>query len=228
MGGGMSMPGGWTMPMMWMAMPGQSLWSAARVFLIMWAAMMIAMMLPSTWPMLSLYRRVAVSSHQKHISLGTLLLGFGYFFVWTAFGAAAFAGGVLISQAAMSSERLSRAIPVGAGAGLIFAGLYQLSPLKQACLLHCRSPLLLFGHLWRPGMLGALRIGVAHGAYCAACCWALMLMQMIFGVMSLFVMTLIAALIAIEKLWIHGPVFARIVGAVAVAAGMAVIIYALR
>ena len=228
MGGDMPMPGGWAMPMMWMTMPGQSAWIAAWMFLVMWQAMMVAMMLPSTWPMLALYRRVASSTQQKRIGAGTFASGAGYFLVWLAFGAAAFASGLGISAAAMRAERASRLVPAGAGVALILAGIYQLSPLKQACLRHCRSPLLLLGHLWRPGLLGAFRIGLAHGAYCAACCWALMLIQMILGVMNLGVMAAVAGVIAIEKLWRRGPWFARLVGGLSIALGVFQLIAGLR
>jgi predicted metal-binding membrane protein len=227
MGGGMSMPGGWTMPMMWMAMPGQTAWSAAWIFLLMWLAMMVAMMLPSAWPMLSLYRRVAISSGVKSVPLGIFLVGAGYFAVWLLFGAAGFSAGFGISRAAMASARISRVVPLAAGLALISAGLFQLSPLKQACLKHCRSPLLFLAHAWRPGIAGALRVGIVHGAYCAACCWALMLIQMTLGVMNLTVMVVIAAAIAIEKLWKRGPLFARIVGIASIALGIAQLVASL-
>src|SRR6266566_842194 len=108
MPGGMAMPGGWTMPMMWMAMPGQSLAGAALAFLLMWQAMMIAMMLPSSWPMLELYSRVARHTGQRHPLLKTAVVGTGYFAAWGMFGAIAFAIGFKLSQTAMASPQLSR------------------------------------------------------------------------------------------------------------------------
>lgn len=227
MSGGMPMPGGWTMPMMWMVMPGETLWNAAWMFLLMWQAMMIAMMLPSTWPMLSLYRRTARHSGLRHAGLATFLAGAGYFAIWLAFGAVAFAVGLEISRLAMQSDRMSQWVPAAAGVALILAGIYQLTPLKQACLQHCRDPLLFLGHAWRPGFAGALRVGVHHGAYCAACCWALMVIQMVLGVMSLGVMIAVAAVIAGEKLWRRGPLLARATGVAAIAAGAALLIRSL-
>ncbi len=224
MSGGMPMPGGWTMPMMWMVMPGQSPWSAAWMFLLMWQAMMVAMMLPSTWPMLSLYRRVALHTAAPRPALSTVVVGAGYFGVWLAFGAVAFGIGLEVSRWAMESQRLSRLIPPAAGVALIFAGLYQLSPLKQSCLKHCREPLLFLGQAWRPGPAGAIRVGVQHGAFCAACCWALMLIQMVLGVMNLGVMTGVAAVIGVEKLWKRGPLLARLVGLGAIGAGAALVL----
>ncbi|MBZ5701813.1 MAG: DUF2182 domain-containing protein [Acidobacteriia bacterium] len=219
MSGGMPMPGGWTMPMMWMVMPGEAPWNAAWMFLLMWQAMMIAMMLPSTWPMLSLYRRTAQHTATRRAGLATFLAGAGYFAVWLAFGAVAFALGLELSRLAMQSDRLSQWIPPTAGLALIVAGIYQLTPLKQACLRHCRDPILFLGHAWRPSFAGALRVGIHHGAYCAACCWALMLIQMVLGVMNLGVMIAVAAVIAGEKLWKRGPLLARATGIAAIAAG---------
>ena len=219
MSGGMMMPGGWTMPMMWMVMPGQSLAGSAFVFLVMWQAMMIAMMLPSSWPTLELYSRVARHTGQRWPMFNTVLAGAGYFTVWGAFGAIAFAAGFEISRAAMVSAQLSRWIPAAAGVSLVLAGIWQLTPLKQSCLNHCRDPLLFLGHAYQPGLWGGFRVGLHHGAFCAACCWALMLMQMVLGVMNLAVMVGVATIIATEKLWKRGPFLARAVGAVSIAAG---------
>jgi len=228
MSGGMPMPGGWVMPMMWMSMPGQSVWGSAGMFLLMWQAMMIAMMLPSSWPMLELYQRVAVSSGEKRPGLAVALAGAGYFAAWMAFGAGAFWIGLAASDAAMKSAAWSRMMPAAAGLGLIVAGLYQWSPWKQTCLAHCRSPLMFLGHAFRPGLAGAVRVGLAHGIFCTGCCWALMVIQMILGVMNLAVMLLVAAVIAVEKLWTRGPLFARLAGGVAIAIGGFYLVAALR
>ena len=223
MPGGMAMPGGWTMPMMWMSMPGQSLAGAALAFLLMWQAMMIAMMLPSSWPTLALYSRVARHTGQRRPLFNTVLAGVGYFTVWGGFGAIAFAVGIELSRAAMTSPKLSHWIPAAAGAFLVLAGIWQLTPLKQSCLKHCREPLLFLGHPYQPGVWGGFRVGLHHGAFCAVCCWALMLMQMVLGVMNLAVMTGVAAIIATEKLWKRGPLLARLVGAVSIVAGAALL-----
>ena len=228
MSGGMPMPGGWVMPMMWMSMPGQSVWGAAGMFLLMWQAMMIAMMLPSSWPMLELYQRVAVSRGEKRPGLAVAFAGAGYFAAWMAFGAIAFWIGLAASDAAMKSAAWSRLMPAAAGVGLIVAGLYQWSPWKQTCLAHCRSPLMFLGHAFRPGLAGAVRVGVAHGIFCTGCCWALMVIQMILGVMNLAVMLLVAAVIAVEKLWTRGPLFARLAGGAAIAMGAFYLVAALR
>jgi len=220
MPGGMAMPGGWTMPMMWMSMPGQSLADAALAFLLMWQAMMIAMMLPSSWPTLELYSRVARHTGQRRPLFNTILAGVGYFTVWGVFGAIALAVGFEISRAAMTSAKLSHWIPTAAGVSLVLAGIWQLTPLKQSCLKHCREPLLFLGQMYKPGLWGGFRVGLHHGAFCAVCCWALMLMQMVLGVMNLAVMAGVAAIIATEKLWKRGPLLARLVGAVSIFAGI--------
>ena len=220
MPGDMAMPGGWIMPMMWMSMPGQSLAGAALAFLLMWQPMMIAMMLPSSWPTLELYSRVARHTGQRWPLFNTVLAGVGYFTVWGAFGAIAFAAGFEISRAAMTSPKLSHWIPAAAGASLVLAGIWQLTPLKQSCLKHCREPLLFLGHAYKPGVWGGFRVGLHHGAFCAACCWALMLMQMVLGVMNLAVMAGVAVIIATEKLWKRGPLLARLIGTISIVVGM--------
>jgi predicted metal-binding membrane protein len=220
MSGGMLMQGGWTMPMMWMVMPGQSLAGSALLFLLMWQAMMIAMMLPSSWPTLELYSRVARHTGQRWPMFNTLLAAAGYFTVWGAFGAMAFAAGFEISRAAMFSPQLSKWVPAAAGVSLVIAGVWQLTPLKQSCLQHCRDPLMFLGHAYKPGVWGGFRLGLHHGAFCAACCWALMLMQMVLGVMNIAVMAGVAAIIGTEKLWKRGPLLARLVGAVSIIAGV--------
>lgn len=220
MSGGMKMSGNWTMPMMWMLMPGQSLAGAAATFLLMWQAMMIAMMLPSSWPMLELYARVARHAEHERPLLDTLAVAASYFAVWGAFGCLAFVIGIEISNAAMASVQMSRWIPGSAGVALILAGVWQLTPLKLACLKHCREPLIFLGHTYRRGTWGAVRVGLHHGAFCAACCWSLMAMQLLLGVMNLAVMIAIAAIIAIEKLWRRGPMLARLVGVASIGAGV--------
>ena len=224
MSGGMPMPGGWTMPMMWMAMPGRSLWLAAWMFLGMWEVMMIAMMLPSSWPMLELYWRVARHAGSRWAGSLAAVVAIGYFLVWLGFGVLVFGAGVEILRAAMASEALSRWIPGSAGVVLILAGVYQFTPLKQACLRHCREPLILLGEHWRAGVWGALRLGLHHGAFCALCCWALMAMQAVLGLMNLAVMAAVAAVIAVEKLWSCGPLLARVAGAASILLGLAIVI----
>lgn len=216
----MHMPGGWNMSMMWMTMPGQSRFAAASLFAGMWLAMMIAMMLPSTLPMLLLYRRAIVFAEEPWAGVQTFVLAAGYFLVWALFGFVVYAAGLAIAHAAMKSLAMSRVLPFGAAIALILAGSYQLTPWKSACLKHCRSPLEAVAHHLGGGPLGALRLGLHHGALCAACCWALMLIQIVLGIMNLAVMVAVALIIAFEKLLTRGEIIARVTGAIAILAGL--------
>jgi predicted metal-binding membrane protein len=219
MEGGMPMAGGWTMSMMWMRMPGQGWISTALLFAAMWLAMMVAMMLPSALPMLLVYQKTASFRGDAHVGAAVWCLGAGYFGVWLGFGLVAYALGVAIARIAMASEVVSRAIPLAGGAALIVAGAYQLTPLKTACLKHCRNPLeLVAGHVGK-GRRGALSLGIHHGAFCAACCWSLMLVQLVLGVMNVAAMVAVAAVIAAEKLLPAGKQVARGAGIFSIAAG---------
>lgn len=219
MPGGMQMAGGWTMSMMWMPMAGQGWLWTSLIFATMWLAMMVAMMLPSALPMLLIYEKTARFRGDQHVGLATWCLGVGYFGVWLIFGLIAYGCGVGIARAAMASDLVSRAIPIACGASLIAAGAFQLTPLKAACLKHCRDPLALIGAHLGKGWTGALALGMHHGAFCAACCSSLMLIQLVVGVMNLPAMIIIAAVIAAEKLLPVGAQVAKGAGFLSIAAG---------
>lgn len=226
MSGGMRMPGHWTMSMMWMPMGGE--FAAAGIFALMWLAMMVAMMLPSTMPMLLLYRRAAGLRRKKHVGQAMLILGGGYFLVWTLFGVLVYVVGVFLARGAMHSDVFSRVFPFAGGLALCIAGVYQLTPWKTACLKHCRDPLTLVADNLDRGRFGALRIGIHHGAFCAACCWALMLIQLVLGVMNLAAMVAVAVVIALEKLLPRGERLARAAGLVAIVAGIIIAALSVR
>ena len=168
-----------------------------------WVVMMAAMMFPSIAPMVlvfaSLERRKREQGSAVPGAATPLFVG-GYLAAWTVAGLVAFA--VVKTGQALEVDALSwdRAGPYIAGGVIAFAAVYQLTPLKDVCLRHCRSPFFFLMEHWRPGRIGALRVGVAHGAYCIGCCWALMAALIALGVMSVGWMVFIAALIAIEKL----------------------------
>jgi predicted metal-binding membrane protein len=144
--------------------------------------------------------------------------------VWTMFGLMAYGIGVSIADGAMLSPMFSALVPAGAGAALIVAGIYQLTPWKSSCLKHCRDPLeLVANHLHR-GWRGAASLGLHHGLFCTGCCWALMVMQLVMGVMSLAAMATIAIVIALEKLFARGELIARVVGVASFAAGVVTLI----
>lgn len=224
----MPMPGGWSMSMAWMSMGHQSSLAHATMFLVMWTTMMIAMMLPSVMPAVLLHRRLIHARVERgdRADGSNLLLLAGYFSVWTGFGAVAYAIGMTIAAAAMRSVRVSVLIPAATGAALAAAGLYQLTQLKQICLRHCRSPLDFFARHDIRHPRDSWRFGLHHGAYCAACCWGLMLIQLALGVMSVPLMALVALIILLEKQWRYGELLARIVGGASLAAGIFLVLRA--
>lgn len=167
----------------------------------MWALMMVAMMLPSASPMILIYARVARHNFGAAASSGITLFALSYVLVWSVFSlAAAFAQALLVHSGVVHSMRLQLGDGRLAGALLIAAGLYQLTPLKAACLDKCRSPLAFLSRGIRPGAAGALRLGIAHGLYCLGCCWVLMLLLFVGGVMNLAWVAGLALLVAAEKL----------------------------
>lgn len=214
----MPMSGGWNMSMMWMEVasgsPGQFL-----LFIAMWVSMMVAMMLPSTLPMLLLYRRVARFRGDSYLSFRVWLVGAGYFAVWAGFGVLVCFLGAFVSRMAMASAHVSQAIPVAGGIALIAAGVYQLTPWKGACLRHCQDPVsLLSHHLGTPTRI-AFKLGLHHGAFCTGCCWGLMVIQLVLGVMNIYVMVVIALVVALEKLLPSGDRLAHWTGIAAILIG---------
>ena len=224
----MPMPGGWSMSMAWMSMGSQSLPAHTAMFLVMWTAMMIAMMLPSVMPVVLLHRQMLKVRDERGVrSSGShALMLAGYFSVWIAFGAVAYVIGMALASAAMRSLRISVLVPAATGAALAAAGAYQLTQWKQVCLRHCRSPLEFFARheIRRPA--DSWRFGLHHGAYCAACCWGLMVVQLTLGIMSVPLMALVALVILLEKRWRYGEVLARVVGAASLAAGIFLVLRA--
>jgi predicted metal-binding membrane protein len=166
-----------------------------------WVTMMAAMMLPSALPMVLLFHRMSHERTRRWNRLGsTWLFVASYLAIWTLYGLAAF--GVYRAIAALHIRFLAwdHSGPYVAGTVIALAGVYELTPLKAVCLRHCRSPLHYVLGGWKNGRLGAVRMGVTHGSYCLGCCWGLMLLLFALGVMSLFWMALVAALIFAQKL----------------------------
>jgi predicted metal-binding membrane protein len=227
MSSAMPMPGGWSMSMAWMSLGHQSPAAHATMFVVMWSVMLIAMMLPSVMPAVLLHRRLLQARVERgdQAAGSHVLLLAGYFAVWVAFGAVAYAIGMGLAAAAMRSIRISVLVPAATGVALAAAGVYQLTQWKQICLRHCRSPLEFFARHDVRRAADSWRFGVHHGAYCAACCWGLMVIQLVLGVMSVPMMALVALVILLEKQWRHGEVLARVVGAASLAGG---IVLALR
>jgi predicted metal-binding membrane protein len=165
-------------------------------FLGIWIVMMAAMMLPSAIPAVRLYARLA----RDRVALAPLVFTSGYLAVWTAAGIVAFGLAGAGSQVVGDGLSWSRGGRWLAGAALLCAAAYQLTPLKEACLARCRSPLGLMLGAWRPGHLGGFRLGLVSGAWCAGCCWALMASLFALGVMSIGWTALIAGVVALEKI----------------------------
>jgi predicted metal-binding membrane protein len=186
-------------------------------FLGIWVTMMAAMMLPSVAPMVLAYARVG---RARPTSAPTAVFVAAYFAAWTAYGVAAYGVFRLVDALDMGALAWDGAGPYVAGGAIVAAGLYQLTPLKDVCLRHCRSPIHFLAHDWRDGARGAFRMGFTHGLYCVGCCWGLMLVLFTLGVMSLFWMAVIAGVIFAEKVLPWGERLSRVIGVVFVALGL--------
>jgi predicted metal-binding membrane protein len=205
--GEMPMPGGWTMSMAWMRMPGQTWPGAAASFLGMWVVMMVAMMLPSLVPMLRRYRQAVGRTGETSLGRLTALVGVGYFFAWTVFGMAACPLGVA----------LARAVPIAVGVVVLLAGAPQFTAWKAHHLTCCRQAPGRGRTL--PGAAGtAWPHGLRLGLHCSRCCVGLMAILLVIGVMDLRAMAVVAAAITVERLAPAGERVARAIGAVVVGA----------
>jgi len=187
---------------------------------VMWAVMMVAMMLPSAAPVmvlvLGVYRRRA--DHQARLAAASFVGG--YVIVWAAFSVAASAAQVALHQAAVLAPDMRVRSGAISGGLLLIAGIYQWLPLKQACLAHCQSPLGFLSQHWREGAAGGLLLGMRHGAFCVGCCWLLMTLLFVVGVMNLVWVAALTAFVLIEKLARQGAVVGRVAGAAVAAWGV--------
>jgi len=210
-----------------MAMPQIRPWSAVDFVLmfLMWAIMMIGMMLPSAAPMILLYARVCRTQREKGRPFApTGAFVAGYVAVWAAFSLAAAVLQWALEQAALLSPMMVSTSPTLGGGLLIAAGIYQLSPLKHVCLKHCRGPLDFIVRHWRKGTGGALIMGIEHGAYCVGCCWFLMGLLFVGGVMNLLWVAGIAIFVLLEKVAPLGELTARAGGAALAGAGLVLLL----
>jgi predicted metal-binding membrane protein len=195
-----------TMTRMAIEMPGMMMqpmaWSPAYAVLVflMWWVMMIAMMVPSAAPMVLLHAAVARKQENPVRPLAaTALFALGYLAVWAGFSLIATLLQWGLERIGVLTGMMELASPVAAGAVLVVAGLYQFTPLKQACLRHCQSPITFIAHHWRSGAGGAWRMGLEHGAFCLGCCWFLMALLFVGGIMNLLWIGAIALYVGIEK-----------------------------
>ncbi|MDX1757747.1 MAG: DUF2182 domain-containing protein [Marinobacter sp.] len=195
------------------------------MMLLMWVIMMIAMMVPSATPMILLYRRVASFNQLPGANLGTWLFVAGYLTIWTVFSLVATTLQWLLEALAVLTPMMKSQNALFSGVVLILTGLYQWSPLKEACLRHCRGPLAFVTSHWRPGLAGAWRMGLEHGGYCVGCCVLLMALLFVGGIMDLAVIALIAILVLLEKVLPGGRLLARVLGSLAIALGLGVMLW---
>jgi predicted metal-binding membrane protein len=218
----MEMPGGWTMSMMWMRMHGQTWATSATTFLLMWLAMMVAMMMPSALPMFLNTRRSFAETKAANTPAFLTLVASGYFAVWLAAGAAIYALGIGFAAAAMRWDSFSRAVPVLSGASLIAAGAFQFTRWKMSGLLRCRSPLGCAASC--PEREASFLLGCKQGAACCTCCTTPMMICLAIGMMNPLVMVGVAIVIAAEKLLPRPEIAARLVGVAAILAGISSIL----
>ena len=203
--------------------PMPKLWSATDFALTfaMWWVMMIGMMLPSALPVMTMFARINRNKREKGKPyVPTMVFAAGYLFAWVIYSLAA-------TGAQWALESLALMSPMGAitsaflgGIVFVAAGIYQLTPLKHACLRHCRSPLSFILNAWRDGSTGALQMGANHGFYCLGCCWILMSLLFVVGVMNLLWVAVIAVFVLAEKLFPAPVWFGRISGIVMCAWGL--------
>ena len=213
-----------------MGMPEMGSWGIRQAFalFIMWAVMMVGMMLPSAAPMillvLGVYRRRGDRGARVHAAVFVA----GYLLAWSTFSAGAAALQALLHRAALLTPNMAVGSAIFGAALLLVAGVYQWLPLKNSCLTLCRSPLDFLTRHWREGSIGALRMGLHHGLFCVGCCWALMALLFLAGVMNLLWVAAIAVFVLAEKLAPQSLRLSRIAGAALLIWGAYVLISALH
>lgn len=206
--------------------PGAHAWSPLDPLLLftMWAIMMVAMMLPSATPMIALFAGVSRGRRQRGQDwVPTTIFVAGYLLLWTAFAAVAALAQWGLHGAALLSPMMRATSPLLGGGLLVAAGVYQLTPLKRACLSHCRSPLGFLSAHWGEGVRGALRLGLRHGLYCIGCCAVLMTLLFVLGVMNLLWIAAITVFVLAEKVLPRGEWIGRAAGVLLMVWGIRVL-----
>jgi predicted metal-binding membrane protein len=187
----------------------------------MWSVMMVGMMVPSAAPMILLYALIARKQRDKGVVMVPVgLFTLGYIAVWSAFSLTATTLQWGLEQAALLSPMMVATSPLLGGGLLVAAGVYQMTPFKNACLHRCRSPLAFLTTGWRKGPGGAIVMGLEHGAFCLGCCWVIMLLLFVGGVMNLLWVAIIAIFVLVEKVLPQGRIAGRAAGAALVLAGL--------
>lgn len=209
-----------------MGMAGMRAWGAADWLglFAMWAVMMVGMMLPSAAPVIMLVLGAYRLRGDANARLAAVAFMGGYAIVWTTFSAVAAVGQLELHRTALLSDDMRLHSVVVSGVLLLIAGVYQWLPVKNRCLVHCQAPLAFLTQRWRPGVRGGFAMGASHGAFCVGCCWLLMTLLFVVGVMNLFWIAVLAAIVLLEKLSSHGLVAGRVVGLAAIAWGIYLIV----
>ncbi|HEX5408886.1 MAG TPA: DUF2182 domain-containing protein [Gemmatimonadaceae bacterium] len=220
--GARSMPGGWTISMTWMRMPGQTWPGAAASFLGAWLVMMVAMMLPPLVPALWGYRQAVRGTGAMRPGWLTALVGAAYFLVWALFGMAAFLMGTALAAVTTQQSALARAVPMAAGVVVLIGGTLQCTSWKAHHLACCREAPE-WGRVVPANTGTAWRHGARLGLHCAYCCAGLMAILLVFGVMDLRVMAAVTVAVAAERLAPAGARMARAIGIVALGTGLLLI-----
>ena len=217
----------WRMPhremAMAMAMPHLQAWGATEVLLtwVMWAVMMVAMMTPSAAPMILMFATVNRRHRgQQGPLVPTSVFSLGYLLVWGGFSVVATLAQWGLHTAALLSPMMVSTSPMLGGLLLLAAGIFQWTPLKSTCLTQCRSPLGFLMTEWREGASGALLMGLRHGRYCVGCCWVLMALLFVAGVMNLLWVAAMAAFVLVEKVLPRGELVGRVMGGMLMLAGL--------
>ncbi len=209
-------------PALNMVRPATMSWGAEDVvaMFVMWSVMMVAMMLPSATPMILLHDKVTRKRRLRGRSGGSnALFVSGYLMTWVGFSAVATLVNGGLHTTGLLTSMAGRLTPVLAGMALLVAGVYQWSSLKYVCLTHCRSPVgFLMAH-WHEGRWGAVRMGIHHGVYCVGCCWLLMVLLFVLGVMNLLWIAVLTAIVLVEKVASRGQLVSRMTGLVFVGWG---------
>lgn len=211
-----------------MPMTPEWTWTDFGLLFLMWLVMMIAMMTPSVAPLMLIFaainhkRRRQQNQQNPYTSSAYLLLG--YFLVWAAFSL--FATGLqwLLQQVSLLNPEMETTSKVLGAIILIGAGVFQFTPLKHRCLSHCRTPLNFLQRHWQEGKRGALLMGVKNGLYCLGCCWILMILLFVSGIMNLLWIALIALFVLLEKVLPAAKPFSLVAGVVLVAYGILVLV----
>ena len=181
--------------------------------LAMWVIMMIGMMVPSAIPMVLIHAGIAHKAARDGLAAApTWLFVLGYVLIWSLFGIGATVAQWGLDRASLLDPMMMTKSSILGGILLLVAGLYQLTPVKEACLRHCRSPVNFIANGWRPGRLGAIRMGLAHGLYCLGCCWVLMCLLFFGGVMSIWWIGGLTLFVLLEKVMPYGRLGGSILG----------------